>query len=89
MWEWLFRRPKRGSLHFVVYTRKGCHLCDEAWVILEKERDRHGFILEAVDVDSSPELVEQYGECVPVVVVDGKVRFRGRLNRVLLKRLLV
>lgn len=85
MWKGLLRK-KPG--HFVVYTRKGCHLCEDAWTLLEKERDRHGFTLEAIDVDSSAELTEEHGECVPVVVVDGKVRFRGRVNPVLLKRLL-
>ena len=34
------------------------------------------------------ELVALYGEQVPVVTVDGKVRFRGGVNRVLLQRLL-
>lgn len=82
-------RRETSSLHFVVYTRQGCHLCEDAWEMLQEEQRRHGFVLEAVDVDSAPDLVEQYGECVPVVLVDGKVRFRGRVNAVLLKRLLV
>ena len=72
-----------------MYTRQGCHLCEHAWELLEEARKSHGFTLEAIDVDTSPELVQQYGDCVPVVVVDGKVRFRGQVNPVLLKRLLV
>jgi len=71
-----------------MFTRAGCHLCDEAWQILESARQQYGFTLQAVDVDIDPELISQYGDCVPVVLVDGKVRFRGRINSVLLSRLL-
>ena len=41
-----------------------------------------------MDVDADPALAKQYGECVPVVTIDGKVRFRGRVNAVLLERML-
>jgi hypothetical protein len=68
--------------------RSGCHLCETAWAILDEARKRYGFTLEAVDIDRSAELVAKYGTCVPVVTVNGKVRFRGAVNRVLLQRLL-
>jgi glutaredoxin len=72
----------------VIYTRKGCHLCEDAWRLLQQEQRRYGFALQAVDVDADPDLVARYGLCVPVVTVDGQVRFRGAVNRVLLARLL-
>jgi hypothetical protein len=75
-------------LHFQVYTRRGCHLCEVAWEELERARRRYGFALTAVDVDAEPGLVARYGSCVPVVAVNGRVRFRGVVNRVLLARLL-
>jgi glutaredoxin len=82
---WKKRRP---TLHVVQYTRRSCHLCDEAWALLQRYQTRYGFRLEAVDVDSDPRLAAEYGDWVPVVTVDGKVRFRGRVNEVMLKRLL-
>jgi glutaredoxin len=89
---WLLgrRRPaaRRESLQFVVYTRRGCHLCDAALERLTAARTRHGFGLTVVDVDTDPELVARYDTCVPVVTVNGKVRFRGVVNGVLLERLL-
>jgi glutaredoxin len=89
LWSWLRRRPApRAPLHFVVYTRRGCHLCDDAWQCLNAEQQRYPFTLEAIDVDTDPELAAQYGEWVPVVTVNGKVRFRGGVNVVLLRRLL-
>ena len=91
-WSWLKRRwwrTGRATVEIVMYTRQGCHLCEEAWQLLEREQQRHTFILRQTDVDSDPELRRDYGECVPVVTVDGRVRFRGRINPVLLRRLLV
>ena len=68
----------------VLYTRQGCHLCDDAQALLV----RHGLSPELIDIDRAPELRAQYNECVPVVEIDGKVRFRGRIDERLLKRLL-
>jgi glutaredoxin len=69
-----------------MYSRASCHLCDEAWVLLEQACAQNHFTLERIDVDTDAELVERYGSEVPVVVIDGKERFRGRVNAVLLKR---
>jgi glutaredoxin len=67
-----------------LYTRTGCHLCEDAEALLV----RHGLRPELVDIDSDPQLQARYTSCVPVVVIDGRERFRGRVNEVLLRRLL-
>jgi glutaredoxin len=59
-------------------------LCQDAAALLE----RHGLAFDLVDVDTDPELRQQYNECVPVVVIDGKERFRGRVDELLLRRML-
>ncbi len=68
----------------VLYTRVGCHLCDDAGAVLA----RHGLDVRTIDVDSDPQLQARYNECVPVVVIDGRERFRGRVDELLLRRLL-
>lgn len=68
-----------------LYTRQGCHLCDEAAQVL----NQHGLYFETFDIDADPQLHSRYTECVPVVVIDGKERFRGRVDPLLLRRLLV
>jgi predicted thioredoxin/glutaredoxin len=85
---WSGRRagPHR-PLKFVVYTRQGCHLCDEALQVLETQRKRCNFDIDLIDIDGDPALKDKYGECVPVVALDGKVYFRGKVNPVLLRRL--
>jgi glutaredoxin len=71
-------------MEVVLYTRAGCHLCDDAREVLE----RHGLQPRLVDIDADVRLRKQFNECVPVVEIDGKVRFRGRVDPVLLRRLL-
>lgn len=68
----------------VLYTRKGCHLCDEA----HAELLRHGLTPQVIDIDEDPKFTARYTECVPVVWIGGRERFRGRVNAVLLQRLL-
>ena len=89
LYAWrLLRAPLLRHLPVTMYTRRGCHLCEQAWEQLEEARKRWGFVLTAADVDGDPALRERFGECVPVVTVNGKVRFRGVVNPVLLERLL-
>ena len=73
-----------SSRNAVLYTRKSCQLCDEAKEILEM----YGFSIHEIDIDTQPNLLEKYDTCVPVVEIDGKVRFRGTINEVLLVRLI-
>ena len=59
----------------VLYSRPGCHLCDEARAVLLAERERTLFDLDEIDIESSDELLRDYGERIPVVVVDGEEAF--------------
>jgi glutaredoxin len=68
----------------VLYTRQGCHLCEIAAELLA----RHRLEVQKVDIDQQPELRGRYNECVPVVVIDGRERFRGRVDELLLRRIL-
>ena len=68
----------------LLFTRAGCHLCEEALALLR----RHGLVPTAIDIDADPQLRERYDVCVPVVVIDGKERFRCKVNEVLLQRLI-
>lgn len=70
--------------HVTIFTRRGCHLCEEAEAVLV----RHGLAPALIDIDADPALRDRYTDCVPVVEIDGKERFRGRVNEVLLKRIL-
>ena len=86
--RYLFGYRRLEHLHFTLFTRQGCHLCEDAELLLQKEQQRYHYQLEIVDVDSQKELVARFGEQVPVVTVNGEIRFRGTINPVLLARLL-
>ncbi len=67
-----------------VYTRSSCPLCDKAKDLLVQ----HGLSYQEIDISRDPELNARFDTCVPVVEIDGKIRFRGQVNPVLLRRLL-
>jgi hypothetical protein len=77
-----------AHLPVVVYCREECGCCHKALELLRSYQDRHGFPIEVVDVDSDPALAERHGLFVPVVEIAGKVRFKGKVNPVLLERIL-
>ncbi len=83
------RRPRAEHLTFTVYTRAQCCCCHKALDVLKQAQQRFGFAIEEVDVDGDPNLVAQFDTEVPVVALNGKVRFRGVVNPALLDRLLM
>ncbi len=72
------------QLRIELLTRAGCHLCDDARRLLES----YGLVVESIDIDADEELRRRYTDCVPVVRIDGVDRFRGRVNEILLRRIL-
>jgi glutaredoxin len=62
-------------VHVVLYSRPGCHLCDEARAVLDAERARRPFDLEEVDIEADDELLKEFGIRIPVVAIDGVERF--------------
>ncbi|RPI82577.1 MAG: glutaredoxin family protein, partial [Planctomycetaceae bacterium] len=71
----------------MVYSRDGCHLCDDAKELLADYAEYLPEVVE-VDIDSDPRLRERYGTVIPVVEIDGRERFRGRIDERLLRRLI-
>ena len=51
-----------------LYSRQGCHLCDQMWEQLQELRRQIPIRIVLVDVDSAPELQAHYGTRVPVLV---------------------
>ena len=81
--KFLLRNTPLGTMNVILYTRTGCHLCDDAHRLLLAYKLQP----QVVDIDANPDLRQQFNTCVPVVEIDGKIRFRGRVNEVLLRRI--
>ena len=74
----------------VLYTRAGCHLCDEAKAVIRRAQALLSqgvggqadapFAFREVDIDLDPELRQRYNEEVPVVFLDGKKAFKYRVD---------
>ena len=63
-----------------LYTRRGCHLCDDAKLAIEAARRRHAFHYEELDIDADEGLRTLYNDEVPVIAIDGKKAFKYRVT---------
>ncbi len=72
----------------VVYSRRGCHLCEVVKESLAKLARHGGFTWREVDVDADDALRRQFNDEVPVVFINGRKAFKYRLDeREFLRRL--
>ena len=75
----------------VLFSRAGCHLCDDARALVAGEADRAGTTWREVDVDRDSEPGRDLGELselVPVVEVDGVRQGYWRIEAARLRRAL-
>ncbi|MGI9155195.1 MAG: glutaredoxin family protein [Marmoricola sp.] len=71
-----------------LYTKPGCHLCDDARAVVERVCADLGTSYDEVDITTSPDLVRQYGEEIPVTLVDGARHDFWRVDEQRLRRAL-
>ena len=76
------------SLNVRLYTRRGCHLCDDVHSLIEAVRDEFEFALQIIDIDSDPILQSDFGCSIPVVTINGGNRVALRVNEERLRRAL-
>jgi glutaredoxin len=85
---------KPQPLHLELYSRPGCHLCDELRGLCERLQGEFSLQLMEVNIDADPTLQARYAEEIPVLFIDGRraVKFRtteAALRRVFQRRLLL
>jgi len=66
--------------HVVIYSRPGCHLCDEAKVAILRAGCSDQFTLEEVNIESDHELLRKYQYDIPVIAIDGLETFIHRVT---------
>ena len=74
-----------GPREITMYTREGCHLCDEAKAAMMPLLSEYGAKLREVDIDDDPVLFERYTDDVPVIFIGGHLFAQHRINPVLLR----
>jgi len=66
---------------FIIYSRRGCHLCDEMWDELHPMLRGRDADLKIIDVDTDAELKARYGTRIPVLSINGVELCSGRLDQ--------
>ena len=69
-----------NSVDVEIYSRPGCHLCDEAKEVIERVQRRLGFGVRVINIENDPELENKYGEQIPVVLLNGVLAFKYRVD---------
>ena len=72
-----------------LYSRPGCHLCEEARESLQRVQTRAPFTLEEVDITTDDALHARYLERIPVVAADGQDLFEYEVDEESLARFIL
>ena len=74
---------------FTLYSRPGCHLCDEMKTIVRRVMQTAGapIVLEEVDISTDAGLEARYGVEIPVLLIDGTKVAKYRIAETDLRRM--
>lgn len=72
--------PSHSKAHVIIYSRPGCHLCDEAKQAIESAQCMDEYTLEEIDIESDIELLRRFRYEIPVVMINGEEAFRHRVT---------
>ncbi len=71
-------RQDRPRIKVELMTKEGCCLCEEMKAILEEARRFIPFEVVEIDISQDGELLERYGEEIPVLFINGRKAFKYR-----------
>ena len=71
-----------------LYSRPGCHLCDQMKDVVKRVARSIPLQLEEIDISTSRELEDRYGLEIPVLLVEGKKAAKYRIGEEELRRVL-
>lgn len=64
----------------IVYSKPGCHLCDEAKEAIRSAGCDERFTLTEINIESDPELMSRYRYDIPVIAINGVDTFMHRVD---------
>lgn len=65
--------------HWVLYGRDGCHLCEDAGVLLDEMIGRDAYT--SIDIETDDDLLLRYAHRIPVLAIDGIDRLELIITR--------
>jgi hypothetical protein len=76
-------------IRVTIYSRPGCHLCDEMKAVVTRVADRVPLDVEEIDISGDAALESRYALDIPVLMVDGRKAAKYRITEDELRRLIV
>lgn len=76
----------RQPLHLELYSRPGCHLCDELRALCERLSGEFSLQVAEINIETDPALEARYGKEIPVLYIDGRKAVKFRTTEVELRR---
>ena len=67
-------------LKVIIYSRPGCHLCDEAKAAIARAGCGDRFVLDEINIESDEALLSKYRHDIPVITIDGVETFIHRVD---------
>ena len=67
-------------ISLTIYTRPGCHLCDEMKAVVERVARSVPLTIDEVDISRDAELEERYRLEIPVLMVNGRKAAKYRIT---------
>ena len=67
-------------LTLTLYSRPGCHLCDDMKAIVERVACEVPVVVQEIDISTDPSLEATYGLDIPVLMVDGRKAAKYRIR---------
>jgi glutaredoxin len=64
----------------IIYSRPGCHLCDDMKAVVARVSRKIAFSMEEIDISGNPELEARYGVEIPVLMVNGRKAAKYRVS---------
>jgi hypothetical protein len=81
-------RRERAVIALTIYSRPGCHLCDEMKHVVRTVARAVPLTLEEIDISTDPALEALYGLEIPVLMVEGKKAAKYRIAEGELRKIL-
>ena len=76
-------------MHLTIYSKPGCHLCDEMKaVVAHVTAGAPDISVNEIDISTDPQLDDQYGLEIPVLMIDGRKAAKYRVAEDVLRRML-
>lgn len=74
------RADSQGITRITLLTRPGCHLCDEMKEVIVRVQPKYPLVLNEVDISTRPDLAQQFGTEIPVLLLGTKIIARHRIT---------